>query len=78
MIIQIKIYRFNAVLDETDRPHGECMTYKVFYFLEDDTVAVKELPENQEGRDHFPMLLKRTKLPMNWKQRPRKSLCNLE
>lgn len=57
-------------MDETDRPSGECMTYKIFYFLEDDTVSVKELKENREGRDYFPMLLKRTKLPKNWKQRP--------
>lgn len=40
----------------------------MFYFLEDDTVAVKELKENREGRDYFPMLLKRTKLPINWKE----------
>lgn len=67
---QGKVLTFDAVLDETDRPGGECMTYKVFYFLEDDTIAVKELKENQEGRDRFPMLVKRMRLPRNWKQRP--------
>lgn len=46
------------------------MSYKLYYFLENDTIAVRELKENREGRDHFPMLLKRTKLPKNWKQRP--------
>lgn len=58
------------MLDETDRPNGEVLTYKMYYFLEDDTVAVKELKENQEGRDHFPMFIKRTKLPRNWKHQP--------
>lgn len=58
------------MLDETDRPFGELITYKLFYFLEDDTLAIKELKENQEGRDHFSMLLKRTKLPKNWKKKP--------
>lgn len=61
---------FDCVLDETDRDFGECMTYKIFYFLEDDTVSIKELKENMEGRDRFPMLLRRTKLPKNWKRQP--------
>lgn len=42
----------------------------MYYYLEDDTVAVKELKENQEGRDHFPMFMKRTKLPHDWKRQP--------
>lgn len=42
----------------------------MFFYLEDDTVAIKELRENQEGRDRFPMLLKKTKLPKNWRQQP--------
>lgn len=46
------------------------MSFKLFYYLEDDTVAIKELKENRDGRDHFPMLLKKTKLPKNWKRKP--------
>lgn len=46
------------------------MTYKLFYYLEDDTVAVKELKENREGRYHFPMLMKRMRLPKNWNKPP--------
>lgn len=46
------------------------MTYKLFYYLEDDTVSIKELKENQEGRDYFPMLLRKQKLPKNWKENP--------
>lgn len=42
----------------------------MYYYLEDDTVAVKELKENQEGRDHFPMFMKRTKLPKDWTRQP--------
>lgn len=61
---------FDCVLDESDIPNGECITYKMYYYLEDDTVAVKELKENQEGRDHFPMFMKRTKLPRDWKRQP--------
>jgi EF-hand domain-containing protein 1 len=53
-----------------DECGNEMLTYKLFYYLEDDNVAIKELKENQQGRDHFPMLLKRTKLPKNWKRKP--------
>ncbi|XP_037039126.1 EF-hand domain-containing protein 1-like [Bradysia coprophila] len=67
---QGKVLSFDCVLDESDRPHGECITYKMYYYLEDDTVAIKELKENQEGRDHFPMFMKRTKLPRDWKRQP--------
>lgn len=50
-------------MDDTSDPNSELMTFKLFYYLEDDTIAVKELKENREGRYPFPMLIKRTKLP---------------
>lgn len=61
---------FDCVLDETDRPGGELISFKMYFYLEDDTVAIKELPENQQGRDGFALLLKRTKIPKNWQKRP--------
>ena len=62
---------FDCVLDETARPgDGDLITFKLFYNVEDDTVTIKELPENQQGRDGFKLLLKRTKLPKNWKKNP--------
>lgn len=61
---------FDCVLDETDRPGGELITFKLYFYLEDDTVAIKELPENQQGRDGFALLLKRTKIPKNWQKLP--------
>jgi hypothetical protein len=61
---------FDSVLDETDRPGGEFISFKLYFYLEDDSVAIKELPENQQGRDGFPLLLKRTKLPKNWQKKP--------
>ncbi|XP_049532156.1 EF-hand domain-containing protein 1-like [Anopheles darlingi] len=68
---QGKVLHFDCVLDERDREGGgEMMTYKLFYYLEDDTVSIKELKENQEGRDYFPMLLRKQKLPKNWKDNP--------
>lgn len=59
------VLKFDCVLDETDRPGGDLISFKLLYYLEDDTICIKELPENQQGRDHFPKLLKRTKIPKN-------------
>lgn len=69
---QGKVLTFDALLQDerADDEPGDAMTYKVFYYLEDDTIAVKELKENQQGRDRFPMLLKRMRLARNWRQRP--------
>jgi hypothetical protein len=64
------MFSFDCVLDETERAGGELITFKLYYYLEDDTIAIKELPENQQGRDGFPLLLKRTKLPKNWRKKP--------
>lgn len=58
-------------MDETARPGGgDLITFKLYYNVEDDTVTIRELPENQQGRDGFPLLLKRTKLPKNWRKKP--------
>ncbi|CAG9804955.1 unnamed protein product [Chironomus riparius] len=64
------VLSFDCVLDETERAGGELITFKLYYYLEDDTIAIKELPENQQGRDGFALLLKRTKLPKNWRKKP--------
>lgn len=40
------------------------------YFLADDTVAVKEMYERNDGRDPFPQLLRKTKLPKIWTDVP--------
>jgi EF-hand domain-containing protein 1 len=63
-----KILQFDCILE--DASDEGLLTYKLYVHLEDDSVAIKELKENQEGRDPFPMLLKRTKLPKNWKVKP--------
>lgn len=64
------VLHFDCVLNEPESSNGELMTYKLFYYLEDDTIAIKELKENRQGRYHFPMMMSRNKLPKNWKQLP--------
>lgn len=36
--------------------------YKLNYFLADDTVEVKEVRKQNNGKDPFPLLLRRSKL----------------
>ncbi|XP_065163543.1 EF-hand domain-containing protein 1-like [Atheta coriaria] len=64
-----KILKFKALWDD-ESEYGEKRPYEVYYFLCDDTVSVKEVMEDMEGRDPFPQLLRRTKLPKIWTQRP--------
>ncbi|KAJ0181205.1 hypothetical protein K1T71_003290 [Dendrolimus kikuchii] len=65
-----KVLAFNVVWDDRDSENGELRDYKLLYFLQDDTVAIKELHDGRGGKDPFPLLLKKTKLPKKWKERP--------
>ncbi|XP_036140512.1 LOW QUALITY PROTEIN: EF-hand domain-containing protein 1 [Monomorium pharaonis] len=44
--------------------------YRVMYFLMDDTVAIREIHELNDGKDPVTMLLKRTRVPKNWQNLP--------
>ncbi|KAM3966804.1 EF-hand domain-containing protein 1 [Aphomia sociella] len=65
-----KILTFDVVWDDRDSENGELREYKLLYFLQDDTIAVKELHDGKGGKDPFPLLLKKTKLPKKWKEKP--------
>lgn len=55
--------RFKAVWDDRENEYGCLMKYEILYFLADDTVMVKEIHEKNDGRDPYPILLRKTKLP---------------
>ncbi|XP_075982784.1 EF-hand domain-containing protein 1-like [Anticarsia gemmatalis] len=65
-----KVLTFNVVWDDRDSAFGELKDYKLFYFLQDDTIAIKELHDGRGGKDPFPMLLKKSKLARKWKEKP--------
>lgn len=44
--------------------------YQIMYFLMDDTIAIRELHKPNNGKDPVIMLLKRVKVPKNWKNFP--------
>ncbi|CAH1183331.1 unnamed protein product [Phaedon cochleariae] len=58
-----KVLKFKAVWDDRENDYGALMKYEILYFLADDTVLVKEVHEKNDGRDPYPVLLRKTKLP---------------
>ncbi|KAI8429918.1 hypothetical protein MSG28_000389 [Choristoneura fumiferana] len=65
-----KVLAFDVYWDNRDAENGELTQYKMMYFLQDDTIAIKELHDGRGGKDPFPLLLKKTKLPKMWKEKP--------
>ncbi|CAG4922831.1 unnamed protein product [Colias eurytheme] len=65
-----KVLAFNVAWDNRDAEYGELTEYKMLYFLQDDTISIKELHDKAGGKDPFPLLLKKRKIPKKWKERP--------
>jgi hypothetical protein len=61
-----KVLRFYCTWSD-DSMYGERRAYLVHYFLADDTVEVREVHEANSGRDPFPALLQRSRLPKNFR-----------
>lgn len=59
-----KVLRFYCMWDDANI-FGEKRPYVLHYFLADDTIEIVELQQPNSGRDPFPALLKRSKLPKN-------------
>lgn len=60
-----KVLRFYCQWND-DKMYGEKRPYILHYYLADDTVEIQEVQQPNSGRDPFPTLLKRSKLPVNW------------
>ncbi|XP_036623803.1 EF-hand domain-containing protein 1 [Trichosurus vulpecula] len=58
-----KVLRFYSIWDDTDSMFGDSRTYIIHYYLADDTVEVREVHERNDGRDPFPVLVRRQRLP---------------
>uniref|UniRef100_A0A9L0I5Z1 EF-hand domain containing 1 n=1 Tax=Equus asinus TaxID=9793 RepID=A0A9L0I5Z1_EQUAS len=58
-----QVLRFYAIWDDTDSMFGECRTYIIHYYLMDDTVEIREVHERNNGRDPFPLLMNRQRVP---------------
>ena len=69
-----RVLRFFSVWDDRDQLFGEKRRFVLLYFLADDTVEVREVPETNDGRDPFPILLNRQKVPRNIHTLPGESI----
>ncbi|KAM5256915.1 EF-hand domain-containing protein 1 [Ctenodactylus gundi] len=58
-----QVLRFYAIWDDTDSMFGECWKYIIHYYLMDDTVEIREVHERNDGRDPFPLLMNRQRMP---------------
>ncbi|XP_066451391.1 EF-hand domain-containing protein 1 [Eleutherodactylus coqui] len=62
-----KVLRFFSLWDDSDSMFGETRPVIIHYYLVDDTVEVREVHERNDGRDPFPVLMKRQRLPKSMK-----------
>ena len=58
--------------DDTPSLYGEVRRFVLHYYLADDTVEIVESYRSNSGRDPFPKLLNRQKLPVTWDKPGRK------
>ncbi|TMS12196.1 EF-hand domain-containing protein 1 [Larimichthys crocea] len=58
-----KVLRFYALWDDADSMFGETRPVTIQYFLVDDTVEIREVHKLNSGRDPFPIVMRRQKLP---------------
>ncbi|KAL6078584.1 hypothetical protein STEG23_011153, partial [Scotinomys teguina] len=58
-----QVLRFYAIWDDTDSLFGECRHYIIHYYLMDDSMEIREVHERNNGRDPFPLLMNRQRMP---------------
>ncbi|NXN13466.1 EFHC1 protein, partial [Indicator maculatus] len=58
-----QVLRFYATWDDTNSMFGENRSYIIHYYLADDTVEVREVYKPNDGRDPFPIMIRRQRLP---------------
>ncbi|XP_036941840.1 EF-hand domain-containing protein 1 [Acanthopagrus latus] len=63
LTMDCKVLRFFALWDDADSLYGDTRPVTIHYFLSDDTVEVREDHKPNSGRDPFPVLMRRQRLP---------------
>jgi hypothetical protein len=70
LVLDRKVLRFYAAWDDRHNMFGELRKFVVHYYLVDDTVEIREVHTQNDGRDPFPILLARQRVPRNFKAIP--------
>ncbi|EDV19218.1 EF-hand domain-containing protein 1 [Trichoplax sp. H2] len=60
-----KVLRFFCIWDDRDNMFGELRPFVLHYYLVDDTIEIREVRQQNSGRDPFPSLMSRQKIPLN-------------
>ncbi|KAI0215708.1 EF-hand domain-containing protein 1 [Lamellibrachia satsuma] len=58
-----KVLRFYCVWDDRDKMFGQMRKFILHYYLVDDTLEIREVHNANDGRDPFPVLICRHKVP---------------
>ncbi|KAI8619627.1 hypothetical protein BC830DRAFT_1160607 [Chytriomyces sp. MP71] len=61
-----KVLRFFCIWDDRDSMFGEVREFVIHYYLVDDCVEVREVKKPNNGRDPFPILLRKQRLPKSF------------
>ena len=59
----VQVLRFHACWDDSRRPFGDKMPFVIHYYLADHTMEVREVRLRNDGRDPFPLLVRRMPIP---------------
>lgn len=59
----LQVLRFYACWDDSRRPFGDKMPFVLHYYLSDDTMEVREVRRRNDGRDPWPLLVRRMPIP---------------
>ena len=58
-----KVLRFYVVWDDRKSSYGELRPFIIQYYLVNDTLEVREVHKPNDGRDPFPIMIKRQRVP---------------
>ena len=58
-----KVLRFYAIWDDRSQMFGEQREFVIQYYLVNDTMEVREVHKANDGRDPFPVLITRHRIP---------------
>lgn len=75
IIIKWYSYSFDCQIEKKDDFQKAPLSFKLYFFLADNTITIKELKENQEGRYNFPLYLRKARVPKNQPTGPGSFLC---
>jgi len=70
LVLDRKVLRFYCVWDDRHNMFGELRSFILHYYLVDDTIEIREVHVNNDGRDPFPILLARQRVPRNHRNTP--------